>query len=294
MEEIRLACMDDPVSRALAGRARALLEAGRIRPALRLVADAPGNGDPVQKLLGDLAAGAVDLAVFPAERLPVEVPSGVRVAAVLRDGIAPYHRVSRERLSLARLAGGTAVAACDPLARAQLRHRYPRLDIQPVRPGPELVEGVRRGLWAAACAPRALVEACLLGGLDCEAIPAEVVMPPVGQGLLSILVRSGAPSDPDRVARLNERRVEIPWLAERSFMRELGSDPGRVCTASGAWSGGEIDLSGLIAEADGRWLVLDTASAPARYAEILGTEVALACRGLAQEALAGVSMGRAA
>jgi len=288
MDQIQLASIDDPIARAQAGRVRALLEAGPDPLAIvwMVFESSASRAEQMARLTEKLLDRDVDVVAYPAERLPAHLPEGIALRAMIRDRGAHYCCLSTGRPVLSAMRPDARLVTCDAVARAQLRHRYPRLrtDLATLCSG--VLDGLKRGEWEAAVAPPALLESGSLVGLHYEPVAVEDVTPAVGLGMVAVLGRNEPTPRHDLVAQLNDPEAALLFEAERSFLSGACQGSDTVCTARARLTGDMVEVTGLIIEPDGRWLVRDQGRAPFRFASIVGREVADSCVEMMRERVA--------
>jgi hypothetical protein len=91
--------------------------------------------------------------------------------------------------------------------------------------------------------------------------------------------------------------MELRLRLESIFWWNAMDVPGTVATAGVLVKGDRLVVEGIIVEADGQWLIRDSAEGTAQYGEMIARDVADSCRDLARKrlSLAGEPVpGRAA
>jgi hydroxymethylbilane synthase len=276
---------------AAVGEASALAPIARVARALEPRTDPPTvvvtiepsstYGEPLASVRKKLLEGEIDVALCPASRLPLALPPGLEIGAVLRCRDPLYRFLSHRECDLALLPPAARIVVCDAIARAQILHRFPALRVEMSPPNDTLIAGLAHDVWQAACVPFELVESDPSLLARSTPVPAEEVMPIVGSGLVAVLLRVNEARLRDAVRHLNEAALEHCLRVERAFLARLADIPGCVAAARATQGGGMLELTGLLADESGRWLVVDQARAPGRFAEAVALEIADACRNLA-------------
>lgn len=285
MERLRLVCADDPVSAAQADTIRALLESRQKTPVFVEAVPLcwPRAEDPMGLLTRNLLSGRADLACAPAERLATKLAQGITVGGWLRDSSRLLRCVSQQRARLSLLPQGARVATSDAVARAQMLHRYPGLDVELAPEGTDLLKGLQRGRWQAVCVSPAQLDTRSTATLDVQVVESDEVIPTVGLGAIAVLVRAGDSQNRERAERVNEPEAAHLLRAERRFLHHLQRTIGALGTARAVRAGEILKLTGLIVERDGAWLALDEAESHARFGEVIACEVASACEAMAND-----------
>jgi hydroxymethylbilane synthase len=291
MDSFRLASGSEAWEIGIASRVQRLMESSGDAPRIASVRAIGGKppAAPSFELLLKLQRGEADGVALPGSELPGRLPSGLILGAILPDRDALYRCLSRGRPMLSLLPIGSRVAAWDLSARAQILARHPGFRIEIVRGRSDLAEGLRHGLWAAACLPPEVIDVGAFWGLKIETIPSDEILPAAGQGAIALLVASSNSAARLAASRLDDHSARRCVSAERTFVREAFEFPGSVSAVLSSSDQGMIDLNGLIADAEGRWMARDGARAENGFGEIVAREVAEACGELAHRALS-VSM----
>ncbi len=285
LDVLRIAAGTDPVARAQSGRARALIEERFGSPSLVRVTShrTPPGMDPLRSLASRLLAAEADAVVYPVAQLPASLPRGLAVGAIF-GGPSFYRCLSAHRPSLSVLRGHAKVLACDATVRAQILHRYPRLLVETALPSDEILDGLVTGAWDAACVPPDLTASDLAPfELREQRIDAAELLPAVGLGLTSVIVREAPSPATELIGELNDEGLVSLLLLERAFLAQAPDQPNTIRTATATRTGDEIRITGLIADSDGKWLLLHQSAGPIRSGTMVAREVAETCRDLASQ-----------
>lgn len=283
MKAIRVASGDHPIDLGQCAAAERLLRAIPDGPDV-IGVPVESSRDPallVERLAWALSQGQADGAICCAACLAVGLPQGVEVAAIFSAGDPRYQCVSLEKTSLDDQAPGSNIVAWDAVSRAQILHRYRSLNVEIAESWADLFEGLRHSRWAAGCLPPQVVQAAPQWGLVYTPIPPEAVMPAIGQGIQVVLSLEG--EKPPPIAALNEEETECQLRVESAFWWQAMEDCGTVATASASCRGEEAEVRGMIAEADGAWLVSDTLTVSAEEAEAGAQTLAETCKSLSRK-----------
>ena len=198
-----------------------------------------------------LLSGEIDLAVHSLKDVPTEPPDGISLAAVTRRRDPSDALVSDERYTLDDLPQGSVVATSSVRRRAQLLHYRPDLEIVGIRGNVDTrVRKLREGAADAVVLARAGLERL---GLDAPhtVIPADVVLPAVGQGALAVATM-GDHALRDRIREaLNHGPTEKAALAERAMLRALEGGCRVPVGASSLVEGEVVRLGGVVISPDG-------------------------------------------
>jgi hydroxymethylbilane synthase len=198
-----------------------------------------------------LLSGEIDLAIHSLKDVPTEPPEWVALAAVTRRHDPADVLVSDERYIVDELPYGAVVATSSLRRRAQLLHYRPDLEIVSIRGNVDTrVRKIREGAADALVLAHAGLERL---GLDAPhtIIPAEIMLPAVGQGALA------AATLPDHPLRglvrnvLNHAPTERAVLAERAMLRALEGGCRVPVGASSTIEGSVVWLRGIVVSPDG-------------------------------------------
>jgi hydroxymethylbilane synthase len=202
--------------------------------------------------------GAADVAVHSAKDLPSSSPPGLALVCVPERRDAADVLVGR---SLAGLGPGATVATGSPRRRALLLERRPDLRIVGLRGNmaTRLAQAGRDGVDAVVAAAAAL-ERLNARDVVSERLDTEWFVPQVGQGTLALEVRNDDGVTQTLLATLNDADAMTSLLAERAFLRELGSGCSIPGGAYATVDDGTITINGVMLAVDGTRSVRATQS----------------------------------
>lgn len=218
-----------------------------------------------------LLAGRIDLAVHSLKDLPIELPAGLRLAAI------PQREDARDAMAgrkLSELAEGAKVGTSSLRRVAQLRAARPDLIIESVRGNLDtrlrkLAEGQYDALVVAAAGLKRL------GWQDriAECIPIEVMCPAAGQGALAIETLDDA-GDAGRVCRrLDDAATWAAVEAERGVLATLGGGCQVPIGAHAQVAGTQLRLLAIVASPDGSRVIRREALGAVNHARRMGSEL---------------------
>ncbi|HKH38755.1 MAG TPA: hydroxymethylbilane synthase [Rubrobacter sp.] len=198
-----------------------------------------------------LLSGEIDLAVHSLKDVPTEPPEWVDLAAITRRRDPSDVLVSDGRHTLEDLPRGAVVATSSQRRRAQLLYRRPDLEVVGIRGNVDTrVRKMREGAADAVVLARAGLERL---GLDAPhtVIPADTVLPAVGQGALAAATLHDHPLRGLVREALNHRPTERVVLAERAMLRALEGGCRVPVGASSDAIGNVVRLRGVVISPDG-------------------------------------------
>src|SRR5918992_1388939 len=240
----------------------------------RTIQSLGGKGIFTKEIEDALLSGAIDLAVHSMKDLPTEVPQGLAIAAVPQREDARDVLVSRKNIPLKNLPPGAQLATGSLRRKSQILNYRSDLTMIPIRGNVDtrlqkLFEQELDGIVLAAAGLKRL------GREDrvTEYLTPDICLSAVAQGALAIETRDDGPSR-QSVTFLHHDPSFTEVTAERAFLRKLGGGC-HVPVAARAFIEGELlNLTGMVAEPDGRRLCRDRIAGPKDQAVALGTELA--------------------
>jgi hydroxymethylbilane synthase len=244
----------------------------------RSLAKIGGKGLFVKELEAALEDGRADLAVHSAKDVPVALAPGFELAAILAREDPRDAFVSNAHAGLAELAHGAVVGTSSLRRAAQLRSRYPGLDVRPLRGNVETrLAKLDRGDYAAIVLAVAGLKRLGLGERVRAVIDPEVSLPAVGQGALAIECRAARTEIGALLAPLHDPATAACVRAERAVSRALGGSCQVPLAAYGELADGRLRLRGVVASPDGtrvvRGEVRGDPQAPEAAGEALAAEL---------------------
>ncbi|MEW6511003.1 MAG: hydroxymethylbilane synthase [Bacteroidota bacterium] len=230
-----------------------------------------------------LRAGRIDIAVHSLKDLPTLVPAGLVIGAVcrredVRDVFIPHPdnpvRTLKEQLYGALIATGSLRRKCQLLAlrpdvtvvdlRGNLHTRMKKLE---------------ESTWQGIILARAGVVRLGLDQAIGEVIPADVILPAVGQGALAIEMREGDAEVAETLEGLADASTTFATTAERALLRRLEGGcqvpigaHGRLVERNGSIP--ELRLDAMVGSLDGKTIVRGRIHGQPEEADDLGRKLA--------------------
>ena len=258
----------------------------------RTIQSLGGKGIFTKEIEDALLSGEVDLAVHSMKDLPTEVPEGLAIAAVPQREDARDVLVSRNNNRLKDLPKGAQIATGSLRRRSQILNYRSDLAVIPIRGNVDtrLQKLFEQGLDAIVLAAAGLKRLGREGRIT-EYLTDDICLSAVAQGALAIETRDDELSR-QSVAFLHHDPSFTEVTAERAFLWKLGGGCHVPVAARAVIDGELLNLTGMVAEADGRRLCRDRIAGPKGQAAALGIQLAerLIWAG-AGEMLAGIREG---
>ncbi|MGN6229804.1 MAG: hydroxymethylbilane synthase [Trinickia sp.] len=257
----------------------------------RTLSKVGGKGLFVKELENALADGRADLAVHSLKDVPMALPAGFALAAVMEREDPRDAFVSNEYDSLAALPPGSVVGTSSLRREAILRSRYPHLVVQPLRGNLDTrLAKLDRGDYAAIILAAAGLKRLGLAARIRAWLDVDDSLPAAGQGALGIEIRAGRPELEAWLAPLKHEPTRLAVEAERAVSRALGGSCDVPLAAHASWQGDQLHLASHVSMPDGSRPAFAQASAQvANVADALALGDAVARSLEAQGALAVVA-----
>lgn len=217
-----------------------------------------GKGLFVKELELALESGQAHLAVHSLKDVPMELPNGFRLAAVMtrEDPLDAF--VSNDYQSLSDLPSGAVVGTSSLRREAQIRAQYPHLEISPLRGNLDTRLGKldRKEYDAIILASAGLKRLGLQDRIK-SVIPANLSLPAAGQGALGIEIRAEREDVAAWLAPLNDDLAAFQVFAEREVSRRLGGSCQIPLAAYAQWveNSQELEMRALVASATGQKII---------------------------------------
>jgi hydroxymethylbilane synthase len=238
-----------------------------------------GKGLFVKELEQGMMAGDADIAVHSMKDVPMELPHGFDLP-VICERESPFDAfVSNTYAHIDDLPEGARVGTSSLRRSSQLLHKRPDLEILSLRGNVQTrLSKLDNGEFdAIILAAAGLIRLELQERIRYQ-IPAEFMLPAVGQGAVGIECREGDEDTISLIQCLNDKDTHSRVAAERAFNHRLegGCQVPIACYA--VLEGDQIWLRGMVASVDGKEMLFAERRAQRNEAESLG-------RGLAEELL---------
>lgn len=234
-----------------------------------------GKGLFVKELEDALADGRADIAVHSVKDVPMHLPDGFALAAVLERADPRDAFVSNDFSSLAALPAGTRVGTSSLRRECQLRTQFPELAVEPLRGNVQTRLGrLDEGRYGAIILAAAGLKRLGLADRITALLTPEQSLPAVGQGALGIECRSDRSDLFTLLAPLVHQATQQCVYAERAFSRTLAGSCNVPLGGFAELSGTQLRLRGLVGAPDGSKIVRGETAGPAANAEALGIALA--------------------
>lgn len=234
-----------------------------------------GKGLFVKELEEALAAGRADIAVHSVKDVPMWLPPGFILAAIGERADPRDAFVSSRYSDLASLPAGARVGTSSLRRECQLRARYPRLKVEPLRGN--VATRLRKlddGQYDAVILAAAGLKRLGLEDRITRLLTPSESLPAPGQGALGIECLEARADLVGQLAPLDHAATAQCVAAERAFSRALSGSCNVPLGAYAETEAGQIRLRGFVGAPDGSRLVSGELKGSSKDAEALGTALA--------------------
>jgi hydroxymethylbilane synthase len=235
-----------------------------------------GKGLFVKEIEQALLDREADVAVHSMKDVPAELAPGLVLAAVSAREVPWDALCARQPTTLDQLPHGAKVGTSSMRRQCQLLARRPDLQIAMLRGNvPTRIKKLDDGEFDAIVLAAAGLTRLGLGDRITQALPLELSIPAVAQGVLGLETRAGDTRVIDLIRRAihdpaEERRV----TAERAFLARMGGSCQTPLAAHAIGDGGQLRVLGLCGMPDGTRILRAEVAGPASDAEQLGHRLA--------------------
>jgi hydroxymethylbilane synthase len=234
-----------------------------------------GKGLFVKELEQGMLEGTADIAAHSIKDVPMEFPQGLHLATIL-EGEEPCDAfVSNSYDSVDALPQGAIVGTCSLRRRCQLLNQRPDLVIRDLRGNVNTrLAKLDNGEFDAivlACAGLLRLE---MDERIRQRIPAELILPAVGQGAIGLEAREGDDETLELLSVLDHQTTRYRVLAERALNHRLNGGCQVPIACHGIVDDDNLYLRALVGEPDGSNIVSGEIRGSVNEAEQLGIELA--------------------
>ena len=252
----------------------------------RPLAEVGGKGLFVKELEAALEDGRADIAVHSSKDVPMRLPGGFCLAAIPAREDPRDCLVSSSSASLEVLPSGSVVGTSSLRREAQLRERYPALQVRPLRGNldtrlAKLDRGECQAIVLAAAGLKRLGLAARIRAM----LEPEQSLPAPGQGALAIECREDRAALRRQLAPLEDPVTAVCVRAERALSRALSGDCKLPLAAYAVANAGRLRLRALVAKPDGSRVVRAESNGSMGAPEELGEALAEKLRALGADTI---------
>jgi len=234
-----------------------------------------GKGLFVKELEQSMLRGEADIAVHSMKDVPVDLPEGLYIAVILEREDPCDAFVSGQFALLEELPQGVRVGTSSLRRRCQLAEMRPDLEIIDLRGNVNTrLAKLDSGDYDAIILASAGLKRLGMEARIREVLPAQLMLPAIGQGAIGIECRQGDRRVEDLIAPLDDERTHIRVKAERAMNARLHGGCQVPIAGYDEIDHGVIVLRGLVGRPDGTEVVHGVISGRPQDAEEMGTVLA--------------------
>ncbi|MFZ6767167.1 hydroxymethylbilane synthase [Undibacterium sp. Di26W] len=236
-----------------------------------------GKGLFVKELEVAMAEGRADLAVHSLKDVPMDLPAGFALAAILEREDPRDAFVSNDYADLDSLPAGAVVGTSSLRRQALIAARFPHLVIRPLRGNLDTrLRKLDSGEYAAIILAAAGLKRLGLPERIRACLDPEQSLPAAGQGAMAIEIPDNRPELQAMLAALNHLETDQAVTAERTVSKAFGGSCQIPLAAFATVSQGKMFIRGMVATPDGSRIARAEARGDADQALSLGQELARA------------------
>lgn len=215
----------------------------------RTLSKVGGKGLFVKELETALEEGRAHLAVHSLKDVPMELPDGFALAAVLEREDPRDALVSNTYASLAELPQGATVGTSSLRRVVLLRALRPDLQIEPLRGNLDTrLRKLDEGQYDAIVLAAAGLKRLGLASRIRATFDTNEMLPAAGQGALGIEVLADAGPLRAQLGELIHRPTWLAVHAERAVSRSLGGSCSMPLAAHAVWQGDQLHLQAALGD----------------------------------------------
>ncbi len=234
-----------------------------------------GKGLFVKELEQAMVDGRADIAVHSMKDVPMTLPEGFVLPAILEREDPRDAFVSNHYRALAELPPGSVVGTSSLRRESQLRARYPSLDVRPLRGNVQTrLRKLDEGQYAAIILAAAGLRRLGLSARIASLLSPEESLPAVGQGAVGIECRGDHVALVDTLSVLGDPVTTACVKAERAMSRALAGSCTVPLGGFAEVAGDTMRVRGFVASPDGRRMVSDEVNGSPAECEALGCSLA--------------------
>ncbi len=234
-----------------------------------------GKGLFVKELEQGMLQGQADIAVHSMKDVPVELPDGLHLAAILERQDPRDAFVSNRFSSLKQLPQGSLVGTSSLRRQCQLRELRPDLRVAPLRGNVNTrLRKLDEGAFDAVILAAAGLKRLGFGDRVSAFLEPVESLPAVGQGAIGIECRVADQRTNELLKPLHDSETAACVEAERAMNNRLMGGCQVPIAGYAVLNHGRIHMHGLVGEPDGSRVIKAEISGPAEQSVALGTALA--------------------
>jgi hydroxymethylbilane synthase len=255
----------------------------------RALSKVGGKGLFVKELEVAMEEGKADFAVHSLKDVPMDLPEGFALAAILEREDPRDAFVSNDYASLADLPPGAIVGTSSLRRQALISAKYPHLTIHPLRGNLDTrMRKLDQGEYAAIILAAAGLKRLGLPERIRACLEPEDSLPAAGQGAMAIETLSNRPELMAWLAPLNDEATWQAVSAERAVSKAFGGSCQIPLAAYAQIADGKMHLRAMVATPDGLQTAKASVEGAADQFMDLGSQVVEALKKLDADSILAV------
>lgn len=255
----------------------------------RALSKVGGKGLFVKELEVAMAEGRADLAVHSLKDVPMDLPEGFTLAAILEREDPRDAFVSNDYAGLDSLPAGAVVGTSSLRRQALISARYPHLVIRPLRGNLDTrLRKLDNGEYAAIILAAAGLKRLGVPERIRACLDPEESLPAAGQGAMAIEIPDNRPELQAMLAALNHTESAQAVTAERTVSKAFGGSCQIPLAAFATVDHGQMQIRAMVATPDGTRIAKAEVTGAADKPHELGLKLAQALSAQDAEAILAV------
>ncbi len=238
--------------------------------------DRNAKGIFVKELEDALLERRIDLAVHSVKDLPAQLPTDLRLAAIIKREEPRDVLITKDgKPGLRKIKAGSVIGTSSLRRRAQILKARPDLIITDLRGNLDTrLSKLKTAPLDAIVVAAAGLKRLKCGFLKSWVLPETVMLPAAGQGALGVQVRKDDSEIRELASKLDHPETRLCIDCERAFLRQTGAGCRMPVAAFARIRKGRIFLEALIISLDGKKAIRLNGSGRICEAESLGRNLA--------------------
>lgn len=232
--------------------------------------------DLVTALLEELESGRIDVAVHSAEEIPVVLPDGLKLIALLKREDPRDIFISEDlEIDLENIRKNFLIGTSSLSRQAFLKHYAPQAEVSLLEGDLDVrIEKMRQGEVDGLLLSYASVRKTGISSMVKQKLNSSSFTPMVGQGATAVIIRSDNEGGEKIRTILNHAPTEYSIRCERAFLGFIESQTDKPAFGLATTVGDSISFSGGIVTVDGKNVWRGEADGDIGEAEAIGKSVA--------------------
>jgi hydroxymethylbilane synthase len=231
-----------------------------------------GKGLFIKELEVAMTEGDADIAVHSMKDVPVDMPDGFVIAALLARANPADAMVGN---SLDDLQQGARVGSSSLRRQAQLLALRPDIRVEPLRGNVNTrLNKLENGEYDAIVLACAGLQRLGLASHICETFSPEQMLPAAAQGVIGIECRDDRSDLQEILGQLDHATTRTTTTAERAVALRLQADCQSPVATYGEVVGSALTLQAMVASIDGRTIIREQQTGPVEQPQSMGVGLA--------------------